>query len=181
MGGDLAPAVNVEGAIEAVRENRTVNVILVGKEADISKELKGRNYPSDRITIEPASQVVEMDESPSIAIRKKKDSSIHVGVRLVKSGDADAFVSAGHSGVVMAISLLFLGKSKGVDRPAIATVMPAIKGAFIMLDVGATVDCKPENLLQFALMGNTYCRLIMGKKKSQSSTAQYRRGRYQRK
>lgn len=164
MGGDLAPAVNVEGAIEAVRENRTVHVILVGKEAVISKELKGRNYPSDRITIEPASQVVEMDESPSIAIRRKKDSSIHVGVRLVKSGDADAFVSAGHSGVVMAISLLFFGKSKGVDRPAIATVMPAIKGTFIMLDVGATVDCKPENLLQFALMGNTYCRMIMGKK-----------------
>jgi glycerol-3-phosphate acyltransferase PlsX len=163
MGGDLAPAVNVEGAIEAVSENRSIRVILVGDESAISRELKDRKYSSDRITIQPASEVVTMDESPSIAIRKKKNSSIHVGVRLVQSGEADGFVSAGHSGVVMATSLLFLGKSKGVDRPAIATVMPAIKGAFILLDVGATVDCKPENLLQFALMGNTYCRMIMGK------------------
>ncbi len=164
MGGDLAPAVNVEGAIEAVSDNRSIRVILIGDESAISRELKDRKYPADRITIRHASEVVTMDESPSIAIRKKKNSSIHVGVRLVQSGEADGFVSAGHSGVVMATSLLFLGKSKGVDRPAIATVMPAIKGAFILLDVGATVDCKPENLLQFALMGNTYCRMIMGKK-----------------
>lgn len=164
MGGDFAPAVNVEGAIEAARENRSIRVILVGDESAISRELKDRKYPSDRITIQPASEVVTMAESPSIAIRKKKNSSIHVGVKLVQSGEADGFVSAGHSGVVMATSLLFLGKAKGVDRPAIATVMPAIKGAFILLDVGATVDCKPENLLQFALMGNTYCRMIMGKK-----------------
>ncbi len=164
MGGDFAPAVNVKGATEAVRENRNIRVILVGDESAISRELNNRKYPSNRISIQPASEVVTMDESPSIAIRKKKDSSINVGVRLVKTGEADGFVSAGHSGVVMATSLLLLGKSKGVDRPAIATVMPAIKGTFILLDVGATVDCKPENLLQFALMGNTYCKMIMGKK-----------------
>jgi glycerol-3-phosphate acyltransferase PlsX len=102
-----------------------------------------------------------MHESPVDAIRKKKDSSIRVGIGLVKAGKADAFVSAGHSGVVMAASLLMLGTAKVVDRPAIATLMPTLKDPFIMLDVGATVDCDPQNLLQFALMGSTYCRLLL--------------------
>ena len=110
-----------------------------------------------------ASQVVEMHEPPMVAIRKKKDSSIRVGIGLVKAGKADAFVSAGHSGVVMATSLMMLGTAKVVDRPAIATLMPTLKDTFIMLDVGATVDCNPHNLLQFALMGSTYCRLILGR------------------
>ena len=104
-----------------------------------------------------------MHEAPLVAIRKKRDSSIRIGIGIVKSGKADAFVSAGHSGVVMATSILLLGTSRGVDRPAIATLMPTLKDTFIMLDVGANLDCKPENLLQFALMGNTYCRLILGR------------------
>ncbi len=165
MGGDQAPTVNIEGAVETINEYKDIDVILVGNETLINKELKNTRYNSHRLSIQHASQVVEMHESPSHSIRKKKDSSIHAGIRLVKSGKADAFVSAGHSGVVMAISLLLLGKSKGVDRPAIATLMPTLKDVFIMLDVGATVDCKPENLLQFALMGNTYCKLILGKRK----------------
>ncbi len=153
--------VNVEGAVETVNECDDVDVILVGDEASIQKELSNKRYSANRISVMHASQVVEMQESPMVAIRKKKDSSIRVGIGLVKAGKADAFVSAGHSGVVMATSLMMLGTAKVVDRPAIATLMPTLKDPFIMLDVGATVDCNPQNLLQFALMGSTYCRLVL--------------------
>jgi len=165
MGGDHAPTVNIEGAVETVHESDDIEVILVGDESVIKKELKGRKFTSGRISIVHASQVVEMHEPPTVAIRKKRDSSIRVGIGLVKTGEADAFVSAGHSGVVMGTSLLLLGMSKGVDRPAIATLMPTLRDTFILLDVGATVDCKPENLHQFALMGNIYCKLILGREK----------------
>jgi glycerol-3-phosphate acyltransferase PlsX len=161
MGGDLAPSVNIEGAVETVNEYDDVDVILVGDEASIQKELRNKRYSANRISVVHASQVVEMHESPMVAIRKKKDSSIRVGMGLVKAGKADAFVSAGHSGVVMATSLMMLGTARVVDRPAIATLMPTLKDPFIMLDVGATVDCNPQNLLQFALMGSTYCRLVL--------------------
>ncbi len=161
MGGDNAPYVNVEGAVETVNECEDVDVILVGDESLVQKELRHKKYHTNRISVVHASQVVEMHESPTVAIRKKKDSSIRVGIDLVKAGKADAFVSAGHSGVVMGTSLLMLGKAKAVDRPAIATLMPTLRDTFVMLDVGATVDCNPQNLLQFALMGSTYCRLVL--------------------
>ncbi len=161
MGGDHAPSVNVEGAVETVKEFEDLDVILVGEESSIQKELRNKRYSANRISVVHASQVVEMHESPMVAIRKKKDSSIRVGIGLVKAGKADAFVSAGHSGVVMATSLMMLGTAKVVERPAIATLMPTLKDPFIMLDVGATVDCSPHNLLQFALMGSTYCRLVL--------------------
>ena len=112
MGGDHAPSVNVEGAVETVNECEDVDVILVGDEALIQKELKNKRYRANRISVVHASQVVEMHESPIVAIRKKKDSSIRVGIGLVKAGKADAFVSAGHSGVVMGTSLLMLGHRK---------------------------------------------------------------------
>jgi glycerol-3-phosphate acyltransferase PlsX len=163
MGGDHAPSVNVEGAVETVNERADIDIILVGNEPLIRQELRNKRYDASRISLEHASQVIEMHDSPTSAIRKKKDSSIRIGVELVKSGRADAFVSAGHSGVVMATSLLLLGTSKGVMRPAIATVMPTLKDTFILLDAGANVDCRPEHLLQFALMGNTYCKLLLGK------------------
>lgn len=163
MGGDYAPSVNVEGAVETVNEQDDIEVILVGNEELIRREIQNKRYDLQRISIVHASQVIEMHDASTAAIRKKKDSSIRVGIELVKAGRADAFVSAGHSGVVMATSLLLLGMSQGVDRPAIAAVMPTIRDTFIMLDVGANVDCKPENLLQFALMGNTYCRHILGR------------------
>jgi len=165
MGGDHAPAVNIDGAVETVQQTDDIEVILVGDEAAVKKELKVRKFKSERISVVHASQVVEMHESPTVAIRKKKDSSIRVGLGLVREGKADAFVSAGHSGAVMGTSLLLLGMSKGVDRPAIATLMPTIRDAIILLDVGANVDCKPENLKQFALMGNIYCRLILGRER----------------
>ena len=165
MGGDYAPSVTVEGAVETVDEHSDIEVILIGDEAIVRKELGGKRYHANRISVRHASQVVEMQDSPTAAVRKKKDSSIRIGIDLVKSGEADAFVSAGHSGVVMATSLLLLGTSKEVDRPAIATIMPTLRDTFVLLDAGANVDCKPENLLQFALMGNTYCKLVLGRPK----------------
>ena len=163
MGGDYAPAVNIEGAIETVNDFEDIDVILVGDESILTRELEGKRYSSQRITITHASQIVRMDEPATVAIRKKKDSSIRRGIELVKSGDADAFVSAGHSGVVMATALLVLRSSDTVDRPAIATIMPTLKAPFVLIDAGANLCCKPQNLLEFALMGSTYCRVILGR------------------
>lgn len=160
MGGDYAPAVTIEGAIEAVNESRELSVILVGNETELTNELKGKDYPTSLINIKHASQIVEMGESPVSALRRKKDSSIKIAVELVKSGEADAMVSAGNSGVVMATALLVLGKIPGVDRPAIAAVMPTLKGLFVLIDAGANVDCKPSHLLQFAVMGGAYAKNV---------------------
>ena len=159
MGGDFAPDVTVAGAIEAVSEY-DVEVILVGDRDRLNEVLRDKRYPANRISIYHASEVAGMDESPVTVLRKKKDSSIRKAVELVKNGQADAAVSAGHSGVAMAMGLFLLGKVPGVDRPAIATIMPALAGSFVLIDAGANVDCKPENLLQFAYMGNAYYKAI---------------------
>jgi glycerol-3-phosphate acyltransferase PlsX len=161
MGGDHAPVVTVEGAVKAVSESRELSVILVGNEKEIARELKKRKYPASSIHIHHASQIVGMDESPRTALRRKKDSSIRVAIDLVKTGKADAMVSAGNSGVVMATSLFLLGKLHGVDRPAIAVVMPTLKGQFILIDAGANVDCKANHLLQFAIMGHAYAKSML--------------------
>jgi phosphate acyltransferase len=163
MGGDYAPAVNIEGAVETVNDFEDIDVILVGDESVLKKELESKRVPAGRIRISHASQVVGMDESPAVAIRKKKDSSIRKGIELVRNNEADGFVSAGHSGVVMGTALLILGTSRGVDRPAIAAIMPTLKAPFVLIDAGANIHCKPENLLQFALMGSTYCRAIFNR------------------
>jgi glycerol-3-phosphate acyltransferase PlsX len=160
MGGDFAPAVTVEGAVEAVNDSTDTEIVLVGDEPSIAKELSGKRYPPTRLQIRHASQIVEMGEPALVAVRKKKDSSIRRAVELAKNHDADAVVSAGHSGVAMAMALFMFGASKGVDRPAIATIMPTLKGPFVLVDAGANVDCGPENLLQFALMGDAYCRTM---------------------
>lgn len=159
MGGDFAPDITIAGAIEAVTEE-DIEVILVGDKERILLSLKNKRYPHERISIFHASEVVEMHESPAIAIRKKRDSSIFKAVELVKKGEADAVVSAGHSGVVMATSLILLGKLSNVDRPAIGTIMPSLTGHFILIDAGANVDCAPENLVEFAYMGNAYYKAI---------------------
>ncbi|HMK60377.1 MAG TPA: phosphate acyltransferase PlsX [Dissulfurispiraceae bacterium] len=159
MGGDYAPEVTVAGAIEAVSEY-DVEVVLVGNRDRITCALEDKKYPSGRISILHASEVAGMDESPVTVLRKKKDSSIRKAVELVKKGEADAAVSAGHSGVAMAMALFLLGKAPGVDRPAIATIMPSLTGYFVLLDAGANVDCKPENLLEFAFMGHSYYKAI---------------------
>lgn len=160
MGGDFAPSTTVEGAIAALQDNSELSVILVGNEQEISVELKHRRCTDLPITIKHASQVVEMDESPLTALRRKKDSSIRVALDLVKSNEADAMVSAGNSGVVMASALMVLGKLPGVERPAIAAVMPSLKDHFVLLDAGANVDCKPLHLYQFAIMGEAYAKCI---------------------
>ena len=159
MGGDYAPAVTVEGAVEAVNEY-DVSVILVGDEDKLSSELREKEYHPSSIIIKHASQTVDMDESPASALRRKKDSSIRVAVELVRAGEADAMVSAGNSGVAMATSLFVLGKLEGVERPAIAAVMPTLKNPFVLIDAGANVDCKPTHLMQFAIMGEVYARTI---------------------
>ncbi|MEW6067286.1 MAG: phosphate acyltransferase PlsX [Nitrospirota bacterium] len=160
MGGDYAPNINIEGAIEVVTNSDDIDIILVGDESVLRAELEGKRFPPNKISIRHASQAVAMDESPSTAIRRKKDSSIRRGVELVKTGEADGFVSAGHSGVVMGTALLVLGTPEVVDRPAIATIMPTLKNPFVLIDAGANIHCKPHNLLQFALMGSTYSRII---------------------
>lgn len=165
MGGDYAPAVTVEGAIETLSYYDDIDIILVGDEASLKAELKSKKYSPSKISIKHASQVVGMDESPSVAIRKKKDSSIRKAIELVKQGEADAMISAGNSGVVMGTALLLLKTSRYVDRPAIATIMPTYKAPFVLIDAGANLYCKPENLLQFALMGSTYCEVILGREK----------------
>jgi glycerol-3-phosphate acyltransferase PlsX len=161
MGGDYAPATTVEGAIEALNEEKEISVILVGDEAEINSELKKRNCSDLPISIKHASQTVEMDDSPLTALRRKKDSSVRVAIDLVKSRNADSMVSAGNSGVVMATALYVLGKLPGVERPAIATIMPSSKDHFVLLDAGANVDCKPLHLYQFAIMGEAYARFIL--------------------
>jgi glycerol-3-phosphate acyltransferase PlsX len=162
MGGDFAPAVTIEGAVETVNESTDIEIVLVGDEPAIAKELSGKKYPPTRLQIRHASQIVGMDEPTLVAVRKKKDSSIRRAVELVKNQEADAVVSAGHSGVAMAMALLMFGASEGVDRPAIATIMPTLKGPFVLVDAGANVDCDAKNLLQFALMGDAYCRTMFG-------------------
>ncbi|RJQ21501.1 MAG: phosphate acyltransferase PlsX [Nitrospiraceae bacterium] len=160
MGGDYAPATTVEGALEALDENSAMSVILIGDEDEIFQELKTKNRKGTQISVKHASQTVGMDESPLTALRRKKDSSLRVAIDLVKSGDADAMVSAGNSGVVMATALHVLGKIQGIERPAIAAVMPTLKGRFVLIDAGANVDCKPVHLYQFAVMGEAYARYI---------------------
>jgi len=161
MGGDYAPSTNVEGAIEAVKKLEDVSVILVGQESEIIKELRKRTYPHSRISIRHASEMVGMDETPISTLRRKKDSSIRVAFDLVRMGEADAVVSAGNSGAVMATALYVLGRIPGVDRPAIATIMPSLKGCFVLIDAGANVDCKPNHMVQFAIMGEAYAKYVL--------------------
>lgn len=159
MGGDFAPQVPVMGAVQAVKDF-DISVVLVGDETLIKKELGKYSYPKDRLEVLHAPSSVRMDEQPSKAL-KKRDSSIYLGLNLLKEGKADAFVSAGNTGAVMAVSLFTVGRIKGVDRPAITAVLPNLKGYTFLLDVGANVDCKPYHLLQFAIMGSAYAKYVL--------------------
>jgi glycerol-3-phosphate acyltransferase PlsX len=156
--------VPIEGAIEALRYlDGGFEVILVGNREILEERLEKRNYSDPRLEIMHASQVVEMDESPSMALKKKRDSSIFVGMRLQKEGFADAFVSAGNTGAVMAHSLLDLGRIEGISRPAIVTIFPSRRLPVAILDVGANVDSRPAHLLHFALMGCIYAQEVLGR------------------
>ncbi|MCS7287234.1 MAG: phosphate acyltransferase PlsX [Anaerolineae bacterium] len=161
MGGDYAPPVAVEGAVMAARE-LGVEVILVGREEAIRTELAKYDTRNLSLPIVHASQVIEMHEHPAVAVKSKPDSSMVVGMKMLKRGEADAFVSAGNSGGVLAAAIFHLGRIKGIKRPALATPYPTTRGFCFLIDVGANTDCKPEYLLQFALMGHVYAERVMG-------------------
>jgi glycerol-3-phosphate acyltransferase PlsX len=162
MGGDNAPSVEVEGAVDAARR-WGISVILVGDSGRIEEELRKYRVEGLPITVHHASEVVGMHDSPSDAVRKKKDSSIRVAFELAKNGKAQAVVSAGNSGATMAAGMFVLKRLRGIDRPAIATIMPNLKDQTLVLDVGGNVDCKPSQLAQFAQMGSVYARQVLGK------------------
>lgn len=167
MGGDHAPHEIVKGALAAAGGlDDVARIVLVGDEEAIGREIKVCGpEQTDRVSVVHASQVVEMGEAPALAVRRKRDSSIGRAVDLLKSGDVDAVVSAGNTGAVVAAATLKLRTLKGIDRPAIATVMPTRERPFVLLDAGATTDCPPTLLLKFALMGSLYARLILGQEK----------------
>lgn len=159
MGGDNAPAEVVKGAVLASQE-MAIALSLVGDPAKIAAELKKyKNHGA--IAIVPASETIGMDEPPATAVKQKKDASINVAVALVKDGQANAIVSAGNTGALMAASLFKLGRTSGIERPAIATEFPLPSGKVLLLDMGANVDCKPKNLVQFAVMGHLFAKHVM--------------------
>jgi phosphate acyltransferase len=154
MGGDHGPPAVVPAAVTALRKHAHLHVVLVGDEAILTRALSAQQgVPSTRVSIRHATQQVEMDESPSQALRTKKDSSMRVAIDLVKEGEADACVSAGNTGALMAKARFVLRMLPGIDRPAICCALPAMQGHSHVLDLGANVDSSPEQLLQFALMG----------------------------
>ncbi|HTP44058.1 MAG TPA: phosphate acyltransferase PlsX, partial [Candidatus Acidoferrum sp.] len=165
MGGDSAPRAEVEGAILAARE-LDVRVLLVGIESTVKQELARQKAKGLPIEVVNATEVVTMSDSPSQAFRRKKDSSVHVAAKLVRNGQADGLVSAGNTGAVMTIARFLLGTLPSVDRPALAAAMPTAKGTpVVLLDVGANVDSKPEQIEQFAVMGEIYYRAVFGTKR----------------
>lgn len=159
MGGDFGPEVTVAGAV-AFAESSDTTVLLVGDPGQIEPVLS--QYDAGTLTVVPARQTINMDEHPVQAVRHKRDSSLVVGARLVKEGMADALVSAGSTGAVMAAALLNMGRIRGIERPGIACPVPVDKGEAILLDVGANVDCRPQHLIQFASMGRTYMQRVRG-------------------
>lgn len=162
MGGEQAPHAIVEGAVMAAR-NHGAKVILVGDEERVYGELEKHDTSGLSLSVYHAPRVVGMHESPSMAVRRNRDCSIKVALDLVKEGEADAVVSAGNSGAAMAFAMFVLKKLEGVERPAIATFHPTSEGRSILLDAGGNVDCKPVHLIQFAIMGSVYAKLVLGK------------------
>ncbi len=159
MGGDNAPGEIVAGAVRAARE-LGLRVALVGPPEPITVELAKHGGKPDTVTIVPASEVIEMDEQPAQAARHKKDSSIVVGLRMVKDGQAGAFVSAGNTGAVMAAAIMYLGRIKGIARPTLVGLMPLSGKLTVFLDIGANADCKPSYLMQFAQMASAYMERV---------------------
>jgi glycerol-3-phosphate acyltransferase PlsX len=162
MGGDLAPRVNIEGALEALAEpGASFDVVLVGDEKAIRDEAQRLGVLDRLPRVIHAAEQVEMSEHAAQAVRKKRDASINVCARLHKAGETDAVVSAGNTGAVVAAGLFEIGRIEQIQRPAIATVLPTPQGNVVILDVGATSDCKPAHLAQFAIMGSIYARLVL--------------------
>ena len=164
MGGDYAPEQTVKGAVEAVNSSDEIRVILVGKQDMIAKELEKDEYAKEDIEVVHASEIIDMGDVPTVAIKDKKDSSLVVAMRLVREGKADALVSAGSTGAVLVGGQLVVGRLKGIKRPPLAPFIPTTKGFSLLIDCGANVDARPEHLVQFAQMGSIYYENVMGKK-----------------
>jgi glycerol-3-phosphate acyltransferase PlsX len=166
MGGDHGPEVTVPAALDFVSTHSEASVILVGLREPIDTALKGAHFAADRVRVHHAPEVVAMDESPASALRSKRESSMRFAIDLVKSGEAQAAVSAGNTGALMAISRFVLKTLPGIDRPAIISVLPTMQGGVTyMLDLGANVDCSPEHLMQFAVMGSTLVTAVEHKER----------------
>ena len=164
MGGDYAPEQTVKGAVEAVNSSDEIRVILVGKQDMIAKELEKYEYAKEDIEVVHASEIIDMGDVPTVAIKDKKDSSLVVAMRLVREGKADALVSAGSTGAVLVGGQLVVGRLKGIKRPPLAPFIPTTKGFSLLIDCGANVDARPEHLVQFAQMGSIYYENVMGQK-----------------
>lgn len=162
MGGDNAPAAIVEGVVHAANEV-DCGIVIVGEEKKIEAELKRYAPVPSNISIQHASEVIQMHDPPAVSIRKKKDSSISVSVRLAKEGKVNAIVSAGNTGAVVCATTLQLGVLPGIERPGIAIVLPTMTGISLLIDVGANIDAKPHQLLHYAIMGAVYSKDILGK------------------
>lgn len=162
MGGDNAPAEVVKGAVDACLARNDVKLFLLGKEEAVREELKKYSYPKEQIEVVDAPEVIEMAEPPVLAIRKKKQSSIVVGMNMVKQKEADAFVSAGSSGAILVGGQTIVGRIRGIRRPPLAPLIPTETGVSLLIDCGANVDARPEHLLQFAQMGSIYMEQVVG-------------------
>ena len=164
MGGDNAPQEIVKGAVNAIKQRKDIKVLLVGKEEILKDTLKAYEYPKEQLEIVNATEEIEMAESPVLAIRRKKDSSMSVAMKLVHDKKADAVVSAGNSGAVLVGGQILVGKIKGVERTPLAPLIPTAKGVSLLIDCGANVDARPSHLVQFAKMGSIYMEDVVGVK-----------------
>ena len=173
MGGDNAPEEIVKGAVEAAASREDIQIIFTGREEVIKQELAKYEYPADRVSIVNATEVIETAEPPVNAIRKKKDSSIVVGMNLVKKKEADAFVSSGSTGAVLVGGQVIVGRIKGVERPPLAPLIPTKTGVALLVDCGANVDARPSHLVQFAKMGSIYMENVVGVKNPRVGDCQH--------
>lgn len=165
MGGDYAPGEMVKGAVEAVKENPEIHVILTGPKELIEEELQQYQFPREQVEVIHTEEVIETAEPPVNAIRKKKDSSMVVGMNMVKRGEADAIVSCGSTGALLVGGQVLVGRIKGVERPPLAPLIPTKNGVALLIDCGANVDARPSHLLQFAKIGSIYMENVIGIKK----------------
>lgn len=163
MGGDYAPLEIVRGAVAALSANKDLNVILVGRQEKLAEVLNGLDYPKERLSIVHAAEVIESSDDPGLAMRGKKQSSMAMALQMAHKGKADAVLSAGNTGALMSGAILFLGRLSGVSRPALLTTMPSFsEKPLVLLDVGANMDARAEQMLQYAFMGIIYTREILG-------------------
>ena len=162
MGGDNAPYEIVVGALDAVKSNPDITVVLVGKEDEINKIIDEKTKDRSGIEVVNATEVIEFDDVPTKAVRSKKDSSLVVAMKLVKDKQADAFLSAGSTGAILVGGLFIVGRIKGIDRPALTGFFPNPKGYTVLLDIGANADCKARNILEFGVMGSLYAEKVLG-------------------